>query len=133
MFNSVRLLTLVASVGMAGGAAAQETGDAAAGEKIFRKCMACHTIEDGAANRVGPNLHNVVGRVAGSVAGFAYSDAVVTAGTNGLIWTPEELSTFLEDPKTHLPGIKMTFAGLKKAQDRADVVAYLLTQSPAAP
>lgn len=103
---------------------AQAAGDAAAGEKVFNQCKACHTIEAG-KNRVGPSLHGVVGRAAGSVEGFQYSPAMKSSG---LTWTPETLDKYLADPKAAVPGNKMAFAGLKNAEDRANVIAYLSTQ-----
>lgn len=93
--------------------------DASSGEGVFRKCAACHKLDG--TDGVGPHLNGVVGREAGSVEGFAYSDAMAGHGP----WTPEALFTFLEDPRTALPGTKMAFAGLSKEQDRADVIAYL--------
>ncbi len=101
------------------------TGDAAAGEKIFATCSVCHSVEEG-VNKVGPSLHGVVGREAGSIEGFAYSDA---NKNSGITWTPEELFVYLADPQGTVPGTKMAFAGLKDPQQRADVIAYLKTQS----
>ncbi len=100
------------------------TGDAVQGDKIFAKCRACHVVEAG-KNRVGPSLHAVVGRTAGSVAGFNYSKA--NKGS-GVVWTEEVLFTYLEAPQKFMPGTRMAFAGLKQAQDRADVIAYLKTK-----
>lgn len=105
-------------------AAAQTAGDAAAGEKVFTQCKACHTVEAG-KNRVGPSLHGVVGRPAGMVEGFAYSPAMKNSGTT---WTPEALDKYLGDPKGTIPGNKMAFAGLKKPEDRTNVIAYLAQQ-----
>jgi len=100
-------------------------GDAAAGEKVFKKyCTACHTTDEG-KNRVGPSLHAVVGRHSGAIAGFAYSDA---NKNSGLTWTAEELDKYLADPKGVVPGTKMTFAGIKDATERADVIAFLATK-----
>ena len=110
-------------------AGAAQEGDAAKGEKVFRKCAACHSIEPGAASKVGPNLHGVVGRTTGTLEGFKFSDAMIEAGAGGHAWTPEELDIYLENPKKAMPGNKMTFAGLKKPEDRADVIAYLESQS----
>jgi len=100
---------------------AKLTGDAAAGKRVFTKCMACH-VADKQQNRVGPHLNGVVGREAGSVEGFNYSDA---NANSGIVWTEPVLFEYLEDPRGYLPGTKMVFAGLPKEQDRADVIAYL--------
>ena len=97
------------------------SADAAAGEKVFGKCKSCHKVEDG-ANGLGPHLWGVVGRDIGSVAGFSYSDAL--AGMEGE-WTLTSLSEFLHDPKGYAPGTKMSFAGLKKAEDRVNLIVWL--------
>lgn len=119
--------------GAEGGAAAGATldvaavlskGDAAAGEKTFKKCAACHTADKGGPNRVGPNLWGIVGASKAHAAGFAYSDAMKAKGGT---WTGEDLAHFLNNPKAFVPSTKMSFAGLKKEQDLADVIAYLKT------
>lgn len=97
------------------------TGDAAKGQKIFAKCMACHSIKEG-ENRVGPSLHGIIGRTAGQVAGFNYSAANKSSGKT---WDKETLFAYLEAPQKFIPGTKMAFAGLPSAQDRADLIAYL--------
>lgn len=102
-------------------------GDAANGEKIFNQCKACHTVEAGAPNRIGPNLHGVVGRKAAQVEGFNYSQAMKNAN---ITWDDQSLSAYLADPKGTVPGNKMAFAGLKQPQQRADVIAYLKRNSP---
>lgn len=102
-------------------AALMTEADAENGAKIFRKCSACHKVVQG-ENAVGPYLHGVVGRDIASVGGFGYSGAL--SGLDGN-WTPEELSGFLADPKGYAPGTTMGFAGLAKAGERADVIAYL--------
>lgn len=109
-------------------------GNIAAGEKLFKRCAACHAVEPGGASKAGPNLHDVVGRTSGTLTGFAYSDAMTKLGAGGHVWTPEEIDKFIENPKQLVPGTKMAFPGLKKPQDRLDVVAYLssLSQAPAA-
>ncbi|MEL6363367.1 MAG: cytochrome c family protein [Pseudomonadota bacterium] len=101
------------------------TGDPQAGRRVFTKCMACHVVQEG-VNRVGPSLYNIVGREAGKVDGFRYSDA---NANSGITWTEPVLFVYLEDPQGYLPGTKMAFPGLPKAQDRADVIAYLKSAS----
>lgn len=119
--------TTTAAATPAGGAVtyASFTGDAAAGEKVFAACRTCHVFDEG-VNRVGPSLHKVVGRKAGSVAGFNYSDA---NKNSGITWTPDVLFDYLKDPKAYVPGTKMAFPGVKDDQKRADLVAYLEAQS----
>lgn len=106
--------------------------DPAAGQKVAKKCAACHTFDNGGANKVGPNLWNVVNRKPASMADFKYSGALseFSATTN---WTFEALDVFLSNPKSAIPGNKMSFAGVKKTADRAAVLAYLrsLSDSPA--
>ncbi|GAA4257460.1 c-type cytochrome [Azospirillum formosense] len=99
--------------------------DAAAGEKVFNQCKACHTIEAGGPNRVGPNLHGVVGRKAGSVEAYKYSDAMKNAGA----WDEATLDAYLTDPKGAVPGNKMAFAGVKNEQARKDLIAFLKKNS----
>lgn len=106
------------------GTAFAQAGDPAAGEKVFTQCKACHTVQAG-QNRVGPSLFGVVGRKAGTVEGFNYSPAMKDWG---MMWTPENLDKYLTDPKGTIPGNKMAFAGLKKPEDRANVIAYLTQQ-----
>lgn len=100
------------------------TTDVAAGEKVFAACRSCHVLEDG-VNRVGPSLYKVVGRESGSVAGYSYSDA---NKASDVVWTTDVLFEYLEDPKGFMPGTKMAYPGVKDAQKRADLVAYLAAQ-----
>lgn len=95
--------------------------DPGAGEKVFKKCKACHKTEDG-ANATGPFLYGIVGRAIGGVDGFKYSGAL---GALGDSWTPEALNAFLENPKATAPGTSMSFKGLGKPEDRANLIAYL--------
>lgn len=101
------------------------TGDAAKGEKVFAQCKACHVAEAG-KNRVGPSLWALVGRTAGMISGFNYSKA---NKASGVIWSEDVLFTYLEAPAKFMPGTRMAFGGLKNAQDRADVIAYLKTKA----
>ena len=98
-----------------------QAGDAKAGEKVFRKCKACHYV-DKEKNKSGPHLVNIVGRAAGSVDGFKYSKAMKNSG---LTWDEATLAEFLKKPKAYLKGTKMAFAGLRKDKDIDDVIAYL--------
>ena len=112
-----------------GVAAAAQDGDVAAGEKVFKKCAACHTLSPDGKNKVGPDLYGVVGRTTGTAEGFKYSEVMAQAGADGHVWTEEELSKYLENPKAMYPGTKMTFVGLKKPEERADVIAYIKSVS----
>lgn len=108
-----------------GPVAAQAEGDAEAGEKVFRKCAACHQLGPDAENRVGPHLNGIHGRVAGTVGDFAYSDAMVRAGKDGLTWSDRTLDAFIKNPKAKILKTRMNFTGLDDAQDRADLLAFL--------
>jgi cytochrome c len=106
-------------------AGATLSGDATKGEAVFRQCQTCHVVTPG-VNKVGPSLHNIIGRTAGQVAGFRYSEA---NKKSGITWTEQELYTYLENPKARIPGTTMAFVGVKDSQKRADLVAYLKTQT----
>ncbi|MEZ5911435.1 MAG: c-type cytochrome [Paracoccaceae bacterium] len=96
-----------------------------AGEKVYKKCKACHKIGQGAKNGTGPQLNGIVGRAAGAAEGFKYSKPLQEKAAEGLIWDEAALDAFLADPKGYLPKTRMSFAGLKKAEDRAAIIAYL--------
>lgn len=120
-----KLLAVLAFVGAAGPALAQDADLVAAGKKVFQRCAACHMVGPDAKNRVGPELNGVVGRTAGSLEGYNYSDAMVDAGAEGLVWNEETLHEYLADPRAMVKGTKMAFAGLKNAEDVDAVIAYI--------
>jgi len=118
--------TLIKVIGFSTALAAFATpvladGDAAAGAKVFNKCKACHSLEEG-KNKVGPSLHGVIGRKAASIDGFKYSKAMQESG---LTWDAETLETYLKNPRGLVPGTRMAFAGLKKEDDIENVIAYI--------
>ena len=101
-------------------------GDAASGEKIFKKCAACHSINKGGKNKIGPALYNVVGRAVGGVDNYKYSKALASYDKE---WTFAELNGFLQKPASYLKGTKMSYAGLRKEKDRASIIKYLNQKS----
>ena len=103
-------------------AALMAMGDIATGEKVFKKCAACHSIIKGGKNAIGPALYNVVGRKVGAIEGYKYSKALMSYDKN---WTFEELNGFLKKPSKYIKGTKMAYAGLRKESDRASVIKYL--------
>ena len=133
--RTLRIFAVAASLAVVGlftAGTAVAAGDAAEGEKVYKKrCVACHTLEEG-KNRVGPSLHGIFGRQAGLAPKYKYSKSYVSAGENGLEWTTETLLEYLADPKKYMREItgnkkaksKMTFK-LKKKEDREHVAAYL--------
>lgn len=124
----IRNILLASVLLISGGTVAAQAadGDAAAGKTVFNVCKACHTIEAGGPNRVGPNLHGIVGRKAGTHDGFSYSDAMKNSG---ITWDEAKLNEYVKDPKATVPGNKMAFAGVKDDAKRADLIAYLASES----
>lgn len=111
----------VAAIAAALGVAPAAAGDAAAGEKVFKKCKACHSLAAG-ENKVGPTLAGIIGAPAGTVDGFKYSDSLASSG---VLWDDASLDAYLAKPKEFIPGNKMAFPGLKKPEDRANVIEYI--------
>lgn len=122
--KSFRILPVALAFVLLGAPAASAAGDAAKGQKVFKKCAACHSLKPG-KKKVGPSLHGVIGRTAGTGEGYKYSKAMKAYGESGVVWGPETLDAYLTAPRKVVKGTKMTFPGLKKEQDRADIIAYL--------
>lgn len=121
-----RLLMIAGAAMIAFTAQASADGDPEAGSKVFRKCQACHAVGEGARNKVGPTLNGVVDREWGTVEGFRYSPNLMElAEADGRVWDVETLDAYLEKPRDVIPKGRMAFAGLRKEQERADVIAYL--------
>jgi cytochrome c len=119
---------VIAAVFVAAGFGQANAQDAAAGEKVFVVCKACHQIGDSAKNGVGPVLNGLIGRKSGSVEGYNYSDA---NKNSGITWNEVTFSEYIKDPKAKIPGTKMAFAGIKDEQKIKDLIAYLHTYDKA--
>lgn len=129
-----KLLATACMVTLTAGAALADnhgdmSGDPEKGERVFRKCAACHAVGEDAKNKVGPELNNLFNRGIAAEPDFDYSDALKSVAEEKGDWTPEELAAFLEKPRDYAKGTKMSFAGLRKEDERADVIAYLATFS----
>ena len=102
-----------------------QAGDVAKGEKIFKRCMSCHMVGDGAKGRIGPQLNDLFTRGIATIEGYNYSKGMQSFATENKAWTPTLLSAYLENPRTVVQGTIMSFGGLRKESDRDDVIAYL--------
>lgn len=123
----MRIGYLLAALALAGATTPSFAQDAEKGAKVFRLCMACHTA-DAPTNKVGPSLKGIFGRKAATVEGFKYSEAMLAKGTEGVVWDEPTLTAYLPDPRKFVPGTKMAFAGVKKPEDVADLIAFLKTK-----
>ena len=129
-YPSVFGASLAAALAFAPFAGARgQSGDPEAGKRVFNQCSACHTINEGGPNRVGPNLHGVIGRKAAAKEGFRYSSAMQKKGEEGLVWSEDVLRPNLRNPREVVPGTNMAFPGLRQDQQITDVIAYLKQQS----
>ncbi|WP_422019360.1 c-type cytochrome [Roseibium sp.] len=124
-----RLLMIAGTALIAFTAQASAEGDPAKGEKVFKKCAACHAVGEGAKNKVGPQLNGVVGRAWGTIDGYKYSATLKEGAGEGRVWDVETLDAYLLKPRDVIPKGRMAFAGLRKDEDRADVIAYLAQYS----
>jgi cytochrome c len=124
MMNRAVLLTAIAMTALLG-ASMVSAQDAENGGEVFKRCRACHDVGDKAKNKVGPILNGIIGRHAGTIEGFNYSDANKKAGADGWVWTEEKMMEYLLNPRAAMPGNKMAFAGIRDEQDRKDLIAYL--------
>ena len=109
---------------------AAQDGDAEKGEKVFKKCKACHAIGEGAKNKIGPLLTGIVDNDIAAVEDFKYSKAFLAKKEEGLVWTAENLDAFMKKPKKFIEGTKMSFAGVRKEEQRIDLITYLLGFEP---
>jgi len=120
------LATAILAIAFTGTATAQDFGDAENGEKVYKKCASCHMVGEGARHRVGPHLNGIFDRRAGSMEDYTrYSDGLVRAGSDGLFWDLASLDAYIENPKALVSDTRMSFRGIKDAEDRADVLAYM--------
>jgi len=106
---------------------AHAEGDPAAGQRVFNQCRACHTVDQGGRNGVGPNLFGIVGRKAGSIEGFRYSANLRELAEGGLVWDEARLRTYVQNPKTVVPRGSMSFPGIRNETQITDLMAYLAT------
>lgn len=123
----MRPFALIAAALLLGGGA-QAEGDPERGEVLFRPCAACHMIGDGAINRIGPHLNGIVGRAVGGAAGYTYSEALLDEASRIGTWTEEHLDAFFANPRGYLPGTSMVFRGIRAAEDRTDLIAFLVEE-----
>ena len=123
---SARAVWLLASPAIVAVLVAVAGADVARGERVFQRCFACHSVLPGETTLPGPNLRGVIGRRAGTLAGFRFSPAMIQAGARGLVWSRETLDAYLTDPSAAVPGTEMVLIpSLRSPEDRADVIDYL--------
>lgn len=119
------LTALAMTAMLAGQAVAQDTGDAEAGRRVFSQCRACHVTDQGAKSPVGPNLHGVFGRTAGTLEGFRFSEPMKKKGAEGLVWNDQTIRAYIANPRAVVPGGSMVFAGIRNEKQLNDLIAYL--------
>ena len=122
---TARALALLVGGAATLGGLAPLRADPAGGERVFQRCVACHSVTAGEVGLPGPNLHGVIGRRAGTAPGFRFSPALVGAGARGVVWTRETLDAYLADPEAFIPGTEMGLPPLRSAEERRDVIDFL--------
>lgn len=127
-----RLLLATAAATLVAGASYAE-GSVEDGKKVFRRCKSCHAVGEDAKNKIGPVLNNIVDQPVGQNPDFRYSDGMIAAANDGVIWDEEALAKFLSKPRSAIEGTSMSFAGLRKEKDIANIIAYLRSFSDAVP
>ncbi len=118
-------LTVALALGMSGVAQADGLGDAEKGAKVFTQCKGCHQVGEGAETRIGPHLNGVFGRAAGSLEDVRYSPSMKRMGSDGMVWDAATLDAYIENPRALVSKTRMSFRGIKDAQERSDLLAYL--------
>jgi cytochrome c2 len=127
--KSLALAVVMAAVATPSAGQDFSGGVAADGRAVFARCSGCHAVGEGASHKAGPHLNDLIGRVAGSLLDYKYSEAMIEAGKDGLAWTGETLWTFLTNPRETVPANKMAFPGIKNPSELADLIAYLAVQT----
>ena len=125
MLRLIHTLAAVLLLSVAPAMAQEAAGNAEAGQRVFNQCRACHTTDQGGRNGVGPNLWGIVGRNAGSIAGFRYSSNLRELATGGLVWNEDRLRAYVANPKSVVPTGSMSFPGLRNETQVNDLMAYL--------
>jgi cytochrome c len=123
----IKPIHLLPAILLLAAASAAQAGDVAAGEKIFKRCLVCHMVGPDAQTRVGPVLNGLIGRKAGTYEGFKYTEA---NRNSGIVWDEATLAKYLKNPRATIPGTSMTFPGIRKDEEIADLIAYLKQFGP---
>lgn len=130
-FSLKNIISIGLSVSFLALASTAQAGDKDKGERLYRACAVCHSTEAG-INKVGPTLHNIMGQSAAAVEGYRYSKAFIAYGEAGNAWTEESMDVFLTSPRKAVPRTKMGYPGMRKAEDRENIIAYLSSLSEGA-
>jgi S-disulfanyl-L-cysteine oxidoreductase SoxD len=132
-FTAMAAMTFAVIFALSGTGQSANAQDLDAGKKVFRKCMACHAVGEDAVHKIGPHLNELMGRKAGSIEDYPFSPAMIDAGKEGLVWNETTINEYVIKPKAMIQGTKMAFAGLKRQEERQNLLAYLKSFSPDSP